>query len=376
MPRPRRRRRPEARTSACGNVKRTAVCATSGGTPIASEHVRGLVAAGGARRSARRDDAAALELQQDRFAARAREGEARRARQAVHRVAGQARARHGLEHAGDEPVAQRRDAGRCLGPLGFGELERGGEARPRRRRLRCRCGGRAPARRRAAAVRAASRPRTASTPVPFGAPSLCPASEIASAPRSAALSGSQPAACTASTWTGTRMPGARHGGGDRRDILDRADLVVRVADADERGVVSQRGRDIRRIDAARAVDRHARHFEAVHPREVVGRLEDRLVLDRRQDQRRGRASRCRAAAAIAMPLTARLLASVPPDVKMTSLGRMPRTRATRARASASASAAASPTVWWLDGLPNQRVRNGIIASSTSGRTGVVAALSR
>ena len=77
-----------------------------------------------------------------------------------------------------------------------------------------------------------------------------------------------------------------------------------------------------------------------------------------------------------MPLTARLFASVPPDVKITSPARIPSTRATRARASSSAPAAASPTVWWLDGLPNQRVRYGIIASSTSGRTGVVAALSR
>ncbi len=57
-----------------------------------------------------------------------------------------------------------------------------------------------------------------------------------------------------------------------------------------------------------------------------------------------------------MPFTARLFASVPPDVKITSPARMPSTRATRARASARASAAASPTVWWLEALPNQRVR--------------------
>src|SRR6478736_553106 len=89
-----------------------------------------------------------------------------------------------------------------------------------------------------------------------------------------------------------------------------------------------------------------------------------------------RRSSRRSAAAIAMPLIARLLASVPPLVKTMSPARSPSIRATRARASDSASAAASPTVWWLDGLPYQRVRYGIIASSTSGRTGVVAALSR
>ena len=77
-----------------------------------------------------------------------------------------------------------------------------------------------------------------------------------------------------------------------------------------------------------------------------------------------------------MPLIARLFASVPPEVKITSLWRIPKTAATRARASASACAALSPTVWWLDGLPYTPARYGSIASSTSGRTGVVAALSR
>src|SRR5690606_26473887 len=78
----------------------------------------------------------------------------------------------------------------------------------------------------------------------------------------------------------------------------------------------------------------------------------------------------------AMPLTARLSASVPPDVNTTSLARTPSTAAMRARASARASAARSPRVCELDGLPNSAVRYGHIASSTSRRTGVVAAESR
>ena len=41
MPRPRRRRHPAARVSACGNVNRTAVCATSGAIPIASSTCEG-----------------------------------------------------------------------------------------------------------------------------------------------------------------------------------------------------------------------------------------------------------------------------------------------------------------------------------------------
>ncbi len=74
-----------------------------------------------------------------------------------------------------------------------------------------------------------------------------------------------------------------------------------------------------------------------------------------------------------MPLTARLLASVPPEVKITSPVRIPSSRATRILASASALAAASPAVWWLDGLPKTPVRYGRIASSTSEQTGDVAA---
>ena len=84
----------------------------------------------------------------------------------------------------------------------------------------------------------------------------------------------------------------------------------------------------------------------------------------------------RASAARTIPLTARLFASVPPAVNTTSPARMPSTRAMRALASSRAAAAASPTVWRLDGLPKSLVRYGAIASSTSGRTGEVAAWSR
>ena len=80
--------------------------------------------------------------------------------------------------------------------------------------------------------------------------------------------------------------------------------------------------------------------------------------------------------AMAMPLTARLSASVPPEVNTTSEARPPSQDATVARASASARAADSPTPWWLDGLPKSPVRYGHIASSTSRRTAEVAAASR
>ncbi len=80
--------------------------------------------------------------------------------------------------------------------------------------------------------------------------------------------------------------------------------------------------------------------------------------------------------ASAIPFTAVFAPSVPPVVRTTSPGRHPRNRAMVARASASPRAAASPTPCVEDGLPKTPVRYGHIASSTSRRTGVVAARSR
>lgn len=68
--------------------------------------------------------------------------------------------------------------------------------------------------------------------------------------------------------------------------------------------------------------------------------------------------------------------SVPPVVKTTSAGRHPSTPATAARAAVRPRAASSPNPCVDEGLPNTPVRYGHIASSTSRRTGVVAARSR
>ena len=65
--------------------------------------------------------------------------------------------------------------------------------------------------------------------MPFGAPSLWPATLTASTPSAARPTGSHPADCTASVWNG--MPARA---GDRRELADRldgADLVVGVLDA-------------------------------------------------------------------------------------------------------------------------------------------------
>ena len=84
----------------------------------------------------------------------------------------------------------------------------------------------------------------------------------------------------------------------------------------------------------------------------------------------------RAATASQPPGTARLSASVPPEVNTTSPGPAPSSAAIRSRASSSAIRARRDSAWAPDGLPKPPVRNGSMASSASGRIGVVAAWSR
>ena len=75
-------------------------------------------------------------------------------------------------------------------------------------------------------------------------------------------------------------------------------------------------------------------------------------------------------------MMARLSASVPPPVNTTSLGLHPSASATTSRASSIACFARRDTACDPDGLPKRSVRNGSIASTASGRIGVVAAWSR
>jgi len=85
----------------------------------------------------------------------------------------------------------------------------------------------------------------------------------------------------------------------------------------------------------------------------------------------------RSRAARAAPTMPRLSASVPPEVKMTCDGSAPTAWATSRRACSSPARAVRPKPWALEGFPKAWwVRYGSIASSTSGRTGVVAAWSR
>src|SRR5438132_1500690 len=73
---------------------------------------------------------------------------------------------------------------------------------------------------------------------------------------------------------------------------------------------------------------------------------------------------------------ARLSASVPPPVKTISAGLAPSAAATCSRASSMAVLATRAAACWPDGFPKDPWRKGSIASSASGRSGVVAAWSR
>jgi hypothetical protein len=76
-----------------------------------------------------------------------------------------------------------------------------------------------------------------------------------------------------------------------------------------------------------------------------------------------------------MPLTARLSASVPPEVKITSLGRASNASAMISRDSSTTRRARRPTACSEEGLPSAP-SSSVIALTASGSMGVVAAWSR
>ena len=76
------------------------------------------------------------------------------------------------------------------------------------------------------------------------------------------------------------------------------------------------------------------------------------------------------------PRRAMLSDSLPLAVKTISAGSAPTSAATLARASSTAARARCPNQCRLEGLPKSSRRNGSMASSTRGSTGVVALWSR
>ena len=167
---------------------------------------------------------------------------------------------------------------------------------------------------------------------------------------------------------------------ERDDVVERlqgADLVVRPHHGDQRDLVAAALELVaQRVDVEHpvAVDRQQHQLGAGvlgHPERGV---EHGVVLDGGHQQ-----ASARAGPALRrdqnMPLTARLSASVPPDVQTTSLGRAPRAAASRSRDSSTTRRAARPDACRDEGLP---VRASCSASTraASGSMGVVAAWSR
>ena len=125
------------------------------------------------------------------------------------------------------------------------------------------------------------------------------------------------------------------------------------------------------IDPAVSVDGHDDDLEPV-PLEVPRGMQDRVVLDGRRSTIRWP----RAFPAHAAPLSARLIDSVPPEVSTISRGVAPSAAAIRSCASSRAARPARPAACAEDGLPQASRKIGSIASTTSGRSGAVAAWSR
>ena len=73
-----------------------------------------------------------------------------------------------------------------------------------------------------------------------------------------------------------------------------------------------------------------------------------------------------------MPLSARLLASLPPLVNTISSAAQPSSAATSARALSKADFAGALAQWPLEGLPNAWSSSGRITAATAGSIGVLA----
>ena len=158
----------------------------------------------------------------------------------------------------------------------------------------------------------------------------------------------------------------------RRDLghrLDHADFVVDPHDGDHGGMLTPAPGRARRGPRPRSRP-PAGSPPAAQVADGVGRREDRLVLDGGHGGAHGSP---RSRAASAAPRMPRLSASVPPEVKITWFGSAPTAAATSRRACSRPARAVRPNRWPLEGFPKaELVRYGSMASSTSGRTGVVA----
>src|SRR2546422_2072241 len=334
------------------------------------QHVRGFDRAGAAGRPRGAGDAGEVEVHEQRLAVRARDGDVRDVRRPLGLPGVDHRVGHDGEHAPLQLVAQCAQPRRRLGLLGRRELD--GPAQPDDPRDVFR--PRTDAVLLSASVMIAStapRSRTMRAPTPFAAPILCPEMVTSVQPASLGDRGTLPTACTASEWKQT--PAARQRSASRAigwTVPTSLFTHITLTSATPRASASSSASSSTTPEALTPTRISS------PPRCCTACAAASTALCSTADTAT-RNGPPRSRAASADPMMARLSASVPPEVKITWPGSTPRHSATVRFASSSPARAVRPNRWADDGFPNaSRPRYGSIASSTSGRTGVVAALSR
>ena len=216
--------------------------------------------------------------------------------------------------------------------------------------------------------------RTSSAPTPTGPPTLCPDTVIASTPEPPKSTGRWATACTASECTGTPWRRAiwtiSSTGWTVPTSLLAHMTVTSATDAGSRSIAARSASTSTRPSRSTGSHSTAAPSAAASHR-TASRTAWCSTAEARIRLRRGSAVR----RAQNRPFTARLSASVPPAVNTTSPGRAPSAAAMLSRDSSTTLRAARPEACSDDGLPSMRNR-AATASTTSGRTGVVAAWSR
>lgn len=215
--------------------------------------------------------------------------------------------------------------------------------------------------------------RSSSAPTPYGPPTLCPVTVIASRPLAAKSRSIWPNACTASECIGTpnsRATSASSGTG--RMVPTSLFAHIAVTSATSSGPAP-------RSNAARSASGRTRPCPSTSSHSTtapswsasqytasstawcstgLASTRTRRASSARRDQNR--------------PFTARLSDSVPPAVNTTSLGRAPSAAASASRDSSTVRRAWRPAACSADAFP-VTVRCAVIARTASGSIGVVAA---
>ena len=216
--------------------------------------------------------------------------------------------------------------------------------------------------------------RTSRAPTPTGAPTLCPETARVAAPDAAKSTGTAPRAWTASVCNGTPWSAASRAASATGWTVP-ISLLAHISVA----------RAVRSGAAASAAPHAAR---STRPSSSTGTSTGSAPSCAASQSTTSRTAWCsmpvstirvRSGAAARRarysPWTARLSASVPPDVRITSVGCAPSAAAMRSRASSRCSLARRPEAWREAGLPGSAAASARAASAV-GRTVVVAAWSR